>query len=131
MKKIFVTLMVMLAFGIASAQVNKMDPPTAITAPGTPPIKNATQELIKQQQTQVSPTSLSPRANTPTVTQPVQRETRENTTLAPYPGATLAYPTAQPALQPGTPVTTEPATGTNNPTTTLPASNTTNQGKMP
>lgn len=130
MKKIFVTLMVMLAFGIASAQVNKMDPPTAITAPGTPPIKNATQELIKQQERQV-PTSLSPRANTPNVTQPVQRETKENTAISPYPGATTAYPTAQPALQPGTPVTTEPATGTNNPITTLPASNTTNQGKTP
>lgn len=133
MKKIFVTLTVMLVFGIASAQGNKTDPPTAVTAPGTPPIKNVTQELIRQQERQMPQTALSPRTNTPTTTsaQPIQRETRENTSLAPYPGATPAYPTAQGALQPGTATTTGAASGTNNPTTMLPASNTTNQGKVP
>lgn len=139
MKKRIVTLLFMLVFGIASAQVNKVDPVQAVTPPGTPPMQNATQQINKGQERDGSPTAIissSPASNVPsssTTAQPSQRvtPTSSNGTTAPNPGQTLAYPTEQKAMQPGTGITTGEASGTNNPLNTLPAKNTTNQGKLP
>jgi hypothetical protein len=139
MKKLIVPLIVMLFSDIASAQVNKMDPPTqAIPAPGTPIIENATQKINKEEVRNGAPTPIvtAPRSNTPPSTtvrakdrQPERREAPIGNSA--LPGTQMAYPTAQGPLEPGTGVTTGPTTGTNNPINTLPASNTTNQGKLP
>jgi len=137
MKKIIVTLTVMLFFSIASAQVNKTDPPTAaVPSPGTPPIENATQKINRQNDREGAPTSLitkPPVTNAPNtvITQPTQPVSPVNSGATPYPGGTLAYPAAQGALQPGTGTTTAPVNSTNNQLNSLPASNTTNQGKLP
>ena len=140
MKKRIVTLMVMLVFGIASAQVNKVDPVQAVTPPGTLPMQNATQQINREQVRDGSPSSIisTPALNNSPVTtnaaaQPAQpmNHVNNNGNATPYPGQTMAYPTEQKAMQPGTGITTGEASGTNNPLNTLPAKNTTNQGKLP
>lgn len=128
-------LMAMLVFGIASAQVNKIDPVTTVTSPGTSPVENATQEINRQQSRQASPALVtSPIVTTTpqtTVSQPLSPPSQLNGAASPYPGTTVAYPEAQGAIQPGTPITTDAPSGTNNQIKTLPSSNTTNQGKVP
>lgn len=141
MRKIIVTLIVTLFCGVASAQVNKTDPPTmAVPSPGTPPIENAIQKINREEARDATPTSLisRPPVSSPPSTairqkdkQPERTENPVNSTTTPNPGSTLAYPTAQGALQPGTGTTTAPTNGTNNQLNILPASNTTNQGKFP
>lgn len=128
-------LIAMLVFGIASAQTNKMDPPTAVTSPGTPPIENATQQINREHSRNGAPTPLlstppAPASNTPASPQPKMYNPLDGKS-SPYPGQTLAYPEAPKAMQPGTVITNEEPTGTNNKTVTMPASNTTNQGKVP
>ena len=138
MKKLFLTLGALLVFGIASAQFNSKEPSTAASpAPGTPPIQKATENQV-QQSRNGAPTqiiSAPPVYNTsPSVTPPQQSLAPVNPINNPnsYPGSTMAYPTAQGNIEPGTGTsTTQQVNGTNNPTTTLPASTTSNQGKLP
>ncbi|MHA3787627.1 hypothetical protein ACX0HA_05390 [Flavobacterium hauense] len=135
MKTSMFMLMAMLVFGIASAQVNKVDPVTAVPSPGTPPVENVTQQINRQQSRQASPALVTGTRVTTTsqatTVQPVQPANPLNGAASPYPGATVAYPQAQGALQPGTAITTDAPTGTNNQITTLPGSTTSNQGKVP
>ncbi|PZR14568.1 MAG: hypothetical protein DI539_18815 [Flavobacterium psychrophilum] len=135
MKKSIFMLSAMLVFGIASAQVNKVDPVTTMPSPGTPPTVNATQQINRDAAKKVNPsmangpvTSTSPSTE---ISKPVPIANPLNGTDSPYPGKTLAYPQPQGALQPGTAITTEQPTGTNNQVNILPGSNTTNQGKVP
>lgn len=141
MKKIFLTLVAMLGFGIASAQYNNVEPSTAASpAPGMPVIEKSTEKEIKGQARNGSSTQLitappvystqtqsaAPPQSQPLM--PVNPVTNPNN----YPGATTAYPKAQGNIEPGTGTsTTQPVSGSNNPTTTLPASTTSNQGKLP
>lgn len=129
MRKTIFMLTLMLVFGIASAQVNKVDPPTAMPSPGTPPTENATQEINREQAYKTNSPVITTTSST--IQKPVPLANPLNGAESPYPGQTLAYPKPQGALQPGTGITTEDPGGTNNKQNLLPASNTTNQGRVP
>lgn len=142
MKKLFTTLGVILVFGIASAQENKIEASTtASPPPGTPVIEKSTDKQVQQQQRNGASTSIvsaPPVYSTPSTSTTTVREEQQLAPVNPisnpnsYPGAATAYPAAQGTMQPGTPTsTTQPVNGVNNPTTTLPASTTSNQGKLP
>lgn len=141
MKNIVLTLGAMLVFGIASAQNNAVESSTAAApSPGTLPIEKSTDPKLNQPQRNGAPTSIinappvyiTP-SSAPAVT-PQQQMAPVNPISNPnnYPGSSLAYPTPQGNIEPGTGTsTTQAVNGTNNPTTTLPASTTSNQGKLP